>query len=107
MLSAIPISIYNGFPVEEITKNCTVHEARRYLNELIILNEKNKSKLWQVSEMSKEDASAMSKMQLSQVSCSNNSSSQKKSRQAKVSYMSLDKLAQSLNNQNSKDSRRF
>lgn len=45
MLSAIPISIYHGFTVEEIKENCTVHEARRYLNELVILNEKNKSRL--------------------------------------------------------------
>ena len=37
-------------------------EARRYINELILLNEKNKSKLKIVSEMSMEDASAMSKM---------------------------------------------
>ena len=73
MLSTIPISIYNGFSIEEINKNCTVYEARRYLNELIILNEKNKSKLRQVSEMSKEDASAMSKMNLSQPGSSSKS----------------------------------
>ena len=45
MLSNVPISIYNGFTIEEIKENCTVHEARRYLNELVILNEKNKSRL--------------------------------------------------------------
>ena len=73
MLSTIPISIYHGFSIEEINENCTVYEARRYLNELIILNEKNKSKLRQVSEMSKEDASAMSKMNLSQPGSSSKS----------------------------------
>ena len=61
MLSVIPISIYNGFEIKEIVENCSVYEARRYLNELIMLNERNKSRLKIVSEMSMEDASAMSK----------------------------------------------
>ena len=61
MLSVIPISIYNGLEIKEIVENCTVYEARRYLNELIMLNERNKSSLKIVSEMSMEDASAMSK----------------------------------------------
>ena len=61
MLSVIPISIYNGFEIKEIVENCSVYEARRYLNELIMLNERNKSSLKIVSEMSMEDASAMSK----------------------------------------------
>ena len=61
MLSVIPISIYNGLEIKEIVENCSVYEARRYLNELIMLNERNKSRLKIVSEMSMEDASAMSK----------------------------------------------
>ena len=61
MLSVISISIYNGMEIKEIVENCTVYEARRYLNELIMLNERNKSRLKIVSEMSMEDASAMSK----------------------------------------------
>ena len=61
MLSVISISIYNGMEIKEIVENCTVYEARRYLNELIMLNERNKSSLKIVSEMSMEDASAMSK----------------------------------------------
>ena len=61
MLSTIPISIYNGLEIKEIVENCSVYEARRYLNELIMLNERNKSRLKIVSEMSMEDASAISK----------------------------------------------
>ena len=61
MLSMIPISIYNGLEIKEIVENCSVYEARRYLNELIMLNERNKSRLKIVSEMSMEDASAISK----------------------------------------------
>ena len=61
MLSVIPISIYNGLEIKEIAENCSVYEARRYLNELIMLNERNKSRLKIVSEMSMEDASAISK----------------------------------------------
>ena len=61
MLSVIPISIYNGLEIKEIAENCSVYEARRYLNELIMLNERNKSSLKIVSEMSMEDASAISK----------------------------------------------
>ena len=57
----IPISIYNGLEIKEIVENCSVYEARRYLNELIMLNERNKSRLKIVSEMSMEDASAISK----------------------------------------------
>ena len=57
----IPISIYNGLQIKEIVENCSVYEARRYLNELIMLNERNKSRLKIVSEMSMEDASAISK----------------------------------------------
>ena len=38
-----------------------MYEARRYLTELILLNEKNKSSLKMVDEMSYEDASNMSK----------------------------------------------
>ena len=63
----MPISIYHGYEIKEIAENCSVYEARRYINELIILNEKNKSKLKIVSERSMEDASAMSKIQLSQL----------------------------------------
>ena len=61
MLSVIPISIYKGLEIIEIAENCSVYEARRYLNELIMLNERNKSRLKIVSEMSMEDASAISK----------------------------------------------
>ena len=61
MLNMIPISIYNGLEIKEIVENCSVYEARRYLNELIMLNERNKSRLKIVSEMSMEDASAISK----------------------------------------------
>ena len=53
----MPISIYNGYDIEEIVENCTVYEARRYLTELIMLNEKNKSRLHSVDENSVEESS--------------------------------------------------
>ena len=61
ILAKTPISIYNGHDIEDIADNCTLIEARRYLTELILLNEKNKSSLNMVDEMSMEEASNMSK----------------------------------------------
>ena len=94
MLSEIPISIYYGYEIREIAENCSVYEARRYINELIILNEKNKSSLKIVSEMSMEDASAMSKMHLSQLG--NSRRSLFNGSQRPPSEVSLNFLANSL-----------
>ena len=61
ILDTTPISIYKGHGIENIADHCTVYEARRYLAELILLNEKNKSSLIVVDESSIDHSSHMSK----------------------------------------------
>ena len=58
-LSMIPNSIFSGRSLEEIAEVCSYNDARRYLSELIVLNERNKSKLRHISELasSKENSS--------------------------------------------------
>ena len=44
-LATLPSSMYKGTPVEKILENITYAECVRYLMELSILNEKEKSRL--------------------------------------------------------------
>ena len=49
-LSMIPNSIFSGRSLEEIAEVCSYNDARRYLTELILLNDRNKSYLFDISE---------------------------------------------------------
>ena len=44
------ISIYKGLSLKEIKQEVKKYEARRYLAELILLNDRNKSQLTLISE---------------------------------------------------------
>ena len=44
------ISIYKGLSLKEIKQEVKKYEARRYLGELILLNDRNKSQLYEISE---------------------------------------------------------
>ena len=49
-LATLPSSIYKGTPAEKILENITYAEGVRYLVELSMLNEKEKSKLDVISD---------------------------------------------------------
>ena len=49
-LATLPSSMYKGTPVEKILENITYAEGVRYLMELSILNEKEKSRLDAISD---------------------------------------------------------
>ena len=59
-LSHIPSSDYYGVSPIEIAKNVVFNEAVRHLNDLVLLNDLHKSKLYMVSEKSKESGSKFS-----------------------------------------------
>ena len=42
-LVSCPISIYKGESLKQVKKECKKYEARRYLAELILVNDRNKS----------------------------------------------------------------
>ena len=50
MLSKIPSSDYHGLNPKEIEMRIGLNEAVRHLNDLILLNDRNKSKLFMVIE---------------------------------------------------------
>ena len=57
-LSVIPSSDYYGVSALEISQNVCHHDAVRHLNDLILINNKNKSEnLYLVSEKSNESCS--------------------------------------------------
>ena len=56
-LSVIPTSDYYGVSPLEISENVCYHDAVRHLNDLILINNKNKSNLFLVSEKSNESCS--------------------------------------------------
>ena len=49
-LATLPTSMYKGKPVAKIRENITYTESVRYLVELSILNEKEKSRLDEISD---------------------------------------------------------
>ena len=51
-LSILKTSIYKDMPIAQIRENITITEGNRYLTELSILNEKEKSKLEDISDKS-------------------------------------------------------
>ena len=51
-LSTLRTSMYKNWSIAEITKNITITEGNRYLTELSLLNEKEKSKLEEISDKS-------------------------------------------------------
>ena len=57
MLSRIPSSDYYGLNPAEIAMRTGLNEALRHLNDLILLNDRNKSKLFMVIEKSVENQS--------------------------------------------------
>ena len=56
-LSIIPTSDYYGVSPLEISRNVCHHDAVRHLNDLILINNTNKSNLYLVSEKSNESCS--------------------------------------------------
>ena len=54
MLSKIPSSDYHGLNPAEIAMRIGLNEAVRHLNDLILYNDRNKSKLFMVIEKSIE-----------------------------------------------------
>ena len=56
-LSKIPISDFYGQNPEEIKASIGPNEAVRYLTDLVLINDKNKSKFYMVSEKSIESNS--------------------------------------------------
>ena len=64
-LRMLPTSMFYGNSVKQIAEICNRSEARRYLNELVLLNDRNKSQLFQISEhaSSREDCSAVLEME--------------------------------------------
>ena len=51
-LSILKTSMYKDMPIAQIKQNITITEGNRYLTELSILNEKEKSKLEDISDKS-------------------------------------------------------
>ena len=51
-LSTLRTSMYKDWPIAKITENITITEGNRYLTELSLLNEKEKSKLEEISDKS-------------------------------------------------------
>ena len=60
-LCMLPTSMFNGLTARAIDESCNRSEARRYLNELVLLNDRNKSQLFEISEIasSRENCSIM------------------------------------------------
>ena len=56
-LGKIPISDFYGQNPEEIKANLGFNEAVRYLTDLVLVNDMNKSKFYMVSEKSSESNS--------------------------------------------------
>ena len=57
-LVRIPFSLYADVRIQDIEGDITENEARRYLNELIVLNQINKSKLSDISERNQDEVSS-------------------------------------------------
>ena len=57
-LVTIPFSLYANLRILDIADDIKTNEARRYLNELIVLNQINKSKLSDISERNQDEVSS-------------------------------------------------
>ena len=55
LLSILPTSMYRGFSTGEINEAITRHEASKYLANLILKNDKNKSQFSVIGEERKEE----------------------------------------------------
>ena len=59
LIAKIPFSVFRGYTVTKIAKKVTITQARRYLTDLILVNDNKKSNLTEISEMSAEYLSSI------------------------------------------------